>query len=184
MFEKRTENIKSIMCSKCENVAPVTHFSAEAVDAWKNLQEDVFCKRCAGQGVKRKELTVLHCSGECHRHWPSNAFRDEDIVQYRLDGLDEALMCIRCHAVQDQNPLMQRTHKCASCSKTKSFKKYAPINLKELFDTKRGHNRVRCEDCMYPACWLCRTRPTYPPPATAYREKKYYCTDCLYWVGN
>ena len=37
-FDKKQANVTSIMCSKCENMAPVTQFSAEAVEAWKDLQ--------------------------------------------------------------------------------------------------------------------------------------------------
>ena len=44
--------------------------------------------------------------------------RDEDIVQYKLDGQAGELQCIRCRAVQDQNPLMHV--RCAAKPKASS----------------------------------------------------------------
>ena len=63
LFDKKKERIVSIMCDRCENVLAATHFNEEAVEAWKNLQEDITCKKCFGQKVKRAELQIVQCRG-------------------------------------------------------------------------------------------------------------------------
>ena len=95
------------------------------------------------------------------------------------------MTCYRCEGLHKNWEIMSHQHKCQGCKKTLPWSAYDPILLGWLFkrEKKRGFSEKRevyCDECKYPACARCSTRPWKPPTAMHLHDGQYVCQSCRY----
>ena len=95
------------------------------------------------------------------------------------------MTCYRCVGLNENSKLMLEQHKCQGCKRTLPWSAYDPILLGWTIknEKKRGFSEKRevyCDDCKYPPCAKCSTRPWKPPTASHLHAGQYLCQSCRY----
>ena len=184
-FCKLRQELFDLLCESCWKVWPLSHFSTESQNAWRQLETGPFiCQSCSGKGAK-PQRNFVQCHGPCQQRWLEAAFDPANLAQLQREKQFALIRCIRCTAEAAKNPRLSRTQTCFRCKKSLPLIRYSPVVLRTLLlEEKRGHVDDRpawsCEDCQFPCCVKCNCRPIIPVPHTAFHNGKYYCISCRY----
>ena len=176
--------MNQLFCDGCAALLPKSLFGKQTDEdgTAKDAASGVYCLKCSGA---TKSKHTGYCT-DCKRDWILSAFDDAELQKLSGDlETSRTARCRKCKAIQAEEVKLSRTHKCSKCAKMKAWREYSPIVLKLLLASQqRGVDKNRklcCEDCQYPICAKCADpskRPSMPPPASAYRKGKWYCSTC------
>jgi hypothetical protein len=173
-----------ISCDSCGKIQPSKNFTPEMRRLWETLStEKLECKKCEGESasiIKNSEFFL--CNGHCKRELPEYHFIAQMLVHWQTKETKEQMLsakCARC-VVKDMKVPASTTFLCQRCKHTKHLPEFSAVELKQWLSKDVHKLRWICYDCQYPACCICKARPSHAVKGNALSEGQYYCSEHRY----
>ena len=174
-----------LLCEVCLSIKRAADFANDMCQSWRerDLSREIICKRCTGeeakQGRRAVDKTVRYpCSGEqCssdegQRTWPQNHFLPEDLTHAQWTGVNAE--CAGCQVRRTASA--GDIFACTGCKERKHILNFSNIFCRQFLQGERREHTARCQECQYPKCQMCDTRPEEPVNFAALeRDGSWYC---------
>ena len=122
----------AILCVACNKILPWNKFDNETVATWGKLStDDLYCRKCSGQGTAVNQADMIFCYGDCKQSLPDYHFVDAQLQAWRESGTLLNAKCAKCYARMILDIPADKTFDCqGACGKTKHIREFGPIAIK------------------------------------------------------